>query len=219
MPTALADVYIDRVDDLSLVERHGVIQSLMRKARVIFRGTPPPSYLALSQALTVCPNPFSILTDAGYSALILIGREPRIAELEPSCVDVTLKYEHMLDGPNQLLNNNPYVVGQTQPIPGVLFGKGKCSITEKTTNFYYYQGDPANGQTPILVGHTLQPQEAGPVGMTSYPGLPNLIIQGGEITIPFPQSNFQLEGIYALLAGGDPHNVARQFVGKINSVA
>lgn len=149
MPTA----NIDRVDTLSLVERLGVVRSMIRKARVTFSDAELAAiedFDVLNQALDALPGPFTVPTDAGgnpiagYEALVLIEREPSLVLEDPGTVDVILKYEHFLDGPNQYL---------VDPPSGLLFGKGRCSITEKTTNFFRPFGDPTANRVQIMVAH------------------------------------------------------------------
>jgi hypothetical protein len=211
LPTA----YIDRIDSLSLVEKLGVIRSLTRKARVVWgvTETRPPDFSVLTVAMSLMPAPFSTISGfgpfaiqyQGFDALVLTERSPTLSENDPGCVDVILKYEHLLDGPNQQLRNPP---------SGLLFGKGRCSITEKTTNFYRPFGDPTAERVQILVGHTYSPFDPGPIaqGLTPYPG--PTVVQGGEINIPFPQGNFQLNGV---LTTKNPWATAYQFVASINA--
>ena len=200
-------LYLDHTSNLSMVEHLGAIRSLIRKARVNIDPAlaTDQNYTSLEAALSVCPAAMSTLDDAKYQSLVLVGREPSVAENDPLWVDVMLKYEHLLDGPHQQL---------AQPARGMLFGKGRTSISEKTTNFYYPNGDITQPKTQILVGHTYAPHEAHRV-VSAYPGYPNLVIQGGEVTIPFPQSNFNLEGV---LTVRNPWSIAQKFIAAINGV-
>ena len=178
-------------------------------ARVIFGPDELPSdFTALSRALTAAgiPEPFSTLANIGYGSLVLIERSTQMGERDKSCVDVTLKYEHILDGPNQELN---------RPASGLLFGKGRASITQKTTNFYYPYGQVNLGRVQILVAHTFPADYQGVAALTLDPTLPRTVIQGGEISIPFPQSNFQMQGV---ITTDNPVAVADQFIAKINSL-
>jgi hypothetical protein len=221
-------VKMERMDDLGCVERHGTIRSLTRKARVLFTemDNAPTNFHILNEALAVCPQPFSTpptLTFGNvdvpavnqqsfptnpndrYGALVLVGRDPKIAENEKWCVDVTLHYEHMLDGPNQKLFN---------PTSGMIWGKGKTSVSDKSTNFYYPFGDTTKAREIIQVAHTFPTNDNGIAGLPLDPTMPRTIIQGGEINIPFPQSNFRIHG-YVL---NEPNIVDRsfEFVAKIN---
>ena len=216
----MAQAYIDRVDNLSLVERLGVVRSLTRKARVILNPSEGKGdYSTLSVALSVCPAPMSTATALGYESLVLVGREPQVVENDPTVIDVILRYEHILDGPNQSLIPPAGAVGAFSP-PRVLYGKGRCSITEKTTNFYVPPGlpnIPAN-RIQIQTAYTyynLDPNVAGQCVLG--PQLPWTIKQGGEITVPFPQGNFQLSGYIKLV--GNPYILANQFIAKINQEA
>lgn len=199
--------FLDRIDQLSLVEKHGVIRSLTRKARVLF-DVRPNNFTILSEALAFVPAPFSTLTEEGYSSLVLIGREPSLGP-DPQVVDVILKYEHILDGPNQeLFTNNRR---------GILFSKGRCSITEKPTNFYWPLGAVRNfeNRTQIQVAHYFPDTVTSVIGDFVQPILfPRTIFQGGEINVPFPQGNIQLQGISD--PATNPWDVANQFIAAIN---
>jgi hypothetical protein len=196
--------FIDRVDNLEASERHGVYRRLVRRCRVVWgEGSIPPSnYDVLAAALEVCPGPLDIPPE--YLYLALTERHAKVVENEPTVVDVDLVYEHVLDGPNQYL---------VSPTYGVLYGKGKCSVTEKTTNFYYPYGDTAQPRTQIAVAHTYGPQDIGSIAQGFVPGLPRTIIQGGEIKIPYPQANFTLKG---LLYTDNPWSIASLFINSVN---
>jgi hypothetical protein len=208
--------YIDRVDLLGVVERQGVIRGLSRKARVLWPpGTViPQDYTVLQQALTTAgvPVAFSrlLLGDnvspvPGFQNLVLMERNSDIVEQDPGTVDVTLKYEHVLDGPNQVLFSPPR---------GVTFGKGKCSITQKPTNFYYPYGDRTQPRTQIQVGHQFDVKDQYIGGVTILKNLPNTIVQGGEINAPFPQINFSMEGV--VTPATNPVDLAMNIITCIN---
>jgi hypothetical protein len=187
------------------VEKNGVIRSMTRKARVLFsQDSIVPSFLALSAALDACPASGSTLADLGYDALVLTERSPAVAENDPACVDVTLKYEHILDGPNQSLFNNP---------KGIIFGKGRCSITEKTTNFFYPDGDPTAGRVQILVAHTFEKNDRSAVAQFLKTNIPLTGIQSGEVSIPFPQANFHCQGT---MFTDNPMGIGQAFIACIN---
>ncbi len=221
MPTA----YIDRIDTLNLVERLGVVRSLTRKARVTFDRTAetPSDFSILGAALDALPapnTPFSLITPAdGYldsrylkfDALVLVERRADLIDQEKYAVDVTLQYEHLAAGPNQAL-----VAGDEQQYPnrrGLIFGKGRCSVQEKTTNFYRYRGQ--GDRIQILTGHTFPQWDTGVVAMLLDPQYPMTVVQGGEVTIPFPSANFQIQGV---MTTSDPWRVADQFIAHINGV-
>lgn len=208
-------VHMDRMETLALVERYGVIMSMTRLARIQF--TPAEvnaianeskfSLLQVALSAVGLPGPRTTLAEEGFSNLILVERNPKIAENDKCYVDVELKYEHILAGPSQLLFNPP---------SGVLFGKGRCSVTEKATNFYYPEGDRNAPRTLILVAHSFAPEDTGVLMLTKNTAgdkLPKTLIQGGEVTIPFPQGNFSLAG-YAKVV--NPWLLARRFVACIN---
>lgn len=220
MPVA----YIDRVDLLALTERQGAIRALTRRARVIFRLPPdgdgiPSDFTILLQALTAAgvPVPFSTLDVPGTAQLTLVEREVKLVDEDKGTVDIDLRYEHLLDGPNQqYLNLGDLNLGPLLNPSPTLFGKGKASISQKTTNFYYPNGDTTIGKQQILVGHTWFTNEQNNPGVNVFPNLPQTQIQGGEISVPFPEANFHIEGVYSLSPGQSPWSIAWRFIAKIN---
>lgn len=218
---------IDRIDDIGCDEVHGVIRSLTRKARILFEeaDNPPNNFHILTAALDACPPPFSTpptlafgdvdipapnqqsfltATAHRYGSLVLTKRTPKVAD-DPWCVDVTLHYEHVLDGPNQSV---------TTPVSGILVGKGKTSVVDKATNFYYPDGDTTFGRQQIAVAHTFPEHDKGIAGLNIDPTLPRTILQGGQINIPFPQSNFSFQGYWEGLR--DPVGTSFKIVASIN---
>lgn len=212
MPAALPEVCIDRVDVLNLLERQGKIRSLTRKVRVIFPSNNRPNdYSVLMAALNQIPQlvAFSTLPDVGLDTLALVEREANLSEEEPCLVDVVCKYEHILDGPNQQLP-----IGQAVELgEPVLYGKGRASITQKSSNFYYPDGDPANGKHLILVAHTFKSSDQTMSGVEIEPGYPNTQFQAGEISQPYPEANYHLEGV---VTTNSPWKVAFAFIAKVN---
>jgi hypothetical protein len=217
----MANVYIDRVDNLSIVERHGALRSLNRKIRINFQpvDNKPYDYSALTLALSFCNElgltPFSTLAKEGYEALVLVERHPGVIHNDPNWVDVELKYEHILDGPNQILTPGFGANPNLPPLKGIIYGKGRASISEKATNFYWPPGVeriPQNREQ-ILVAHTFPTWETGIAAVPTDPTLPRTIIQGGEINVPFPQRNFQCQGI---INTDTPQQVCDQFIRCIN---
>jgi hypothetical protein len=206
MPVVLQD----RIDTLELEERNGVIRSMTRVCRVMFKPEEVKgNYQILSQSLLALDAVgLTYLSDLSgvdrYDALVLVGRSPKLVG-DPGCVDVTLKYEHVLDGPNQNLH---------RPKSGVIFGKGRTSIAEKSTNFYYPYGDPKNGKVQILTSHAFKSSDVEVAAMNLTPNFPMTVFQGGEVNIPFPQANFKLQGV--ILGISDPWKVASAFIACIN---
>lgn len=204
--------FVDRVDDLSCQEKHGVIRGLTRKARIRFEdGDNRPKDFSILRAgfaaIEADPYklfPYSTLDADGYKSLVLIERNPKLLDNDPSWLDITLVYEHLLDGPNQQL---------IDPASGIIFGKGRCSITQKTTNFFYPFGDHTKGKVQILTAHTFSPKDMGVAGQVLNPDLPYTITQGGEVSIPFPEGNFQCQGV---IRTGNPWSVAYTFINAIN---
>jgi hypothetical protein len=226
----------DQVSILDLQEDRGVIKSMTRKMRVYFDLTVEsipndPTVLVTALNAAGVPLPFSLLSISGCESLVLVKRDVGLVDQDIGTVDVLCKYEHILDGANQVLDAEPNsgVAGST----GTIYGKGKCSITQKPTNFYYPNGissntipnpayDPSTEigalqpetitvslpQTRILVAHTYSnPLLSGSkIGTTE--------IRGGEVQLPFPQANYQMEGIFNNIV--DPWEMAGDLIGTIN---
>lgn len=299
---ALNGVSLDKFEMLECVEHNGVIRKLVRKARIIGMNR-FTDYRVLKAGLNnpSIPQWGSLLaTDAGvgdaldpatdgteFGALVLVDRQVKVAaDNDKSALDLTLTYEHFMDGPYQYLYNPP---------SGMLFVKGRSSITQRETNFYRPRDDRAFAKTQILVSHTFpfNNNAAGSVvgltltgsgsgyttapavaftggggsgaaaeatvgggvvtGLTltnaggNYTSAPTIsfsggggtgaaasatlgtnklevfepdhpgqtFIQGGEIKLPFPQSNVVVEGV---LRTNDPWAAKRGIHRKINSI-
>lgn len=204
----MPEAYIEHLNgDLTCSERHGVIRSMSRSVRVVFKDADaaPGNFNILKAVLDACPAPMSpppsilvtddaelptaIITDPNepFGQLVLTGRDPKMVGGDKWVYDVTLHYEHILDGPNQkaILPDN-----------GIIFGKGKTSVVDKSTNFYYPFGDTTKARELIAVAHTFDQYDQGIAGLKLDPNLPRTVLQGGEIQLPFPQSNFGFQGIW-----------------------
>lgn len=206
--------YIDRVDMLTCEERLGVIHAMTRRALVNIL-VPPADYSALWSALSTAgiPDAMTNLPTTGNQNLVLIGRTASIKGDDPTWYEVDLRYEHLMGGANQNLFNDPNV-GPSNQAGAILFGKGRSSIVQKPTNFFTIDPSIVNPdpdqQIQFLVSHTfpnslytipIVPILGGLVvppvlvsrGDPKYAGM-NLK-QTGEVSIPFPQDNFTLEGV------------------------
>lgn len=218
----MPQVHIDHIETLSVTEDRGVVTGLSRKVRVEFSATEraaAPGFDIASAALTACDtttpslaamsiisSPVSPPSDR-WGALTLVKRSAGLVDKDPGFVDVTLEYQHLTAGANQ-----EFVPNFGAP-SGVIFGKGKTSIVEKTSNFYYPYGVKTNGKTPIVVSHKY-PYWDTSVSATSFdPNFPRTVFQGGEISIPFPQSNF---GFSAIVTTNNPGAIEDALVAAIN---
>lgn len=212
----MPEIYIDHLSDLKCTEVRGVIRSLTRKARVLLRGDLTadlrgPNVLAavlgyLDDVGLSAMSTLGNVTDANspYHALVLVNRSPQIAENDQNCVDVVLTYEHLIEGHNQT------AIG---PPTGLLFGKGKTSIVEKQTNFFYPRGDKTKPKIQLEVGHQFPITDKRAATITDDPRYPRYRIQGGQINIPYPQSNYRFDGI---VATAFPALLANRLIAKIN---
>lgn len=216
----MVQAYIDHVSNLACKEKHGAIRSLTRKVRINFVQsdiTSAKGYDALSVALDVLDDagitPMSTLAypldeTERWGSLCLVDRDPSVIDGDPKWVDVILEYQHLVDGPNQTIDidGNP---------TGLMFGKGKASIVDKTTNFFYPFGDHTLPKTQILVAHQFPTWEVGIVASPFDPAFPRTVFQGGDISIPFPQQNYSFS---AIVSTGVPSVIASELVASINEL-
>lgn len=166
---------IDRLETLECIERNGVIRSLTRVARVfgmgqyldyrvLWAGLAKAGIPAAYSRLVDTTNNTTIAQTMPFNALVLTERDAKIADLDKGTVDVTLKYEHILDGPNQSLQGFINFLG----LSSVLFVRGRSSIVQKPTNFFYYKGQQSvTGTFPITdvfegIGGTIEITYTGP---------------------------------------------------------
>ena len=216
MPQAV----LDHIDTIDSEELHGVIVSVTRLARVtglVINPAAPYSALwdALNSSTGAAPMPqygdtlatgLSPGVQSPYSGLRLARRSVKIVDKDIGTYDVTLKYEHLLDGANQDLQ---------VPKSGILYTKGKCSVREKPTNFYTPYGAAVgaivNGvpvtKTRLLVANQY------PVGTEQAEFSGRYLEQLGEIKVPFPECNAQLQGTCIVV---DPVAFAYKFIARIN---
>jgi hypothetical protein len=218
-------VSLDSVEQMEGTERLGVYRSLTRKVKIRIKTTAvrPSDYTILDFAMSEpgVPQPFDSLAGAKppYDALVLVERHPKIMD-DPWWVEALLKYEHILDGPNQefLPAGNPFGMPGGNPVQ-TLYGEGETSMVEKTTNFYFPFGDQTNDRQQIVVSHTYSDKDwqavGHPDGTWNNVSLPRTIIQGGEIKLPFAQTNFRVWGYTKVT---DPWTIENKFAGKINAL-
>lgn len=216
-------VDVDRITDLDMEEDRGVIKSLTRLVLVEFSNTEiatnrdfsvlQKAMVALNAAgLTPNSTPFS--TTAAQSVnypfidLYLTKRTPRVKDGDPQYVEVRLRYDHVTDSSVQALDS------KGRSLIGKLAAKGRCSIVEKTTNFFYPHGDTRCERQLIEVAHTFPVTDPSAVVSRIDPDLPRTGRQVGEISIPFPQANITIPCLVKTLA---PYALARQMIRHINS--
>jgi hypothetical protein len=107
--------------------------------------------------------------------LVLAERHAKILEGDINMADVSLQYNHVLDGPYQdLIKGNQF---------GIVYGKTRGSLTQVNTNFYT-GFDGVDRQ--ITTQHRFSQND------THFPT--RTVIQGGEVSVEVPQANFQLQG-------------------------
>lgn len=221
----MPELFIDHLSNLTCREERGVIRALTRKARVKFT----PVEIALYRNQNVLNLALDFLTAQGLSAMSVLGvgknpmqdmgqrfaslvltkRTPSLAENDPCYVDVMLEYEHIMDGHNQTIKDPPLFWS-------TIYGKGKTSIREKSTNFFYPEGDRTNFErTQIVVAHQYPTTETGIPASAYSKEFPRVVFQGGEIKIPFPESTYSIAGI---VFTKKPAKVAKRVVACINKI-
>ena len=225
MVRAVSEAHIDRITNLSCEEVRGVIRKLVREARILFAEADivtKRDFNVLNAALTILDsNGITAMSRLGdirnvndrFGALVLTSRAPRVAEGDPTCVDVVLTYDHIIEGNNQ--NLNPLTLGGL-PAPEV-FGKGKTSIREKETNFFYPNGivDP-DKKTQILIAHQYAITDTGIPPTAFEKNLPRVVFQGGHVKAPFPESTHSITGLFATPR---PRAYAKAIIAATNSVS
>lgn len=216
---------IDHIETVDSEEVNGVVHSLTRLYRVT--GLANTDYTVLWSALSnVNPAPGipkfgdtlpAVGATSPFSALVLTRRATKLVDHDKGTVDVTLKYEHILQGPNQNL-------ARPANLAGLIYTKGKCSVREKATNFYHPYGLKDGTIIP-------NPTPDGTVSLGTAPSVKTRIVVGhqyiddpelgrqykeqlGEIKVPFPESNAQFEGYLTVI---NPVAYAQNLIACINS--
>jgi len=192
-------VSVDQVKNLALTERHGTIVALTRGAVVKGVAELNDDYQALLAALNAAgiPQYGSFLDGPEFGGLVLHNRNVKIKEDDPDWADVTLEY-------------GPLAQGQEIPATsatGTLYGRVKCGIAQKKTNFYKIRNSGSPDEVvQIFVEHTF------PADDPDYPN--QYFEQGGEIDVYLPQATFTFEGF---LNTANPWGVTALLIGNINN--
>ena len=222
----MPNVFVDTINELELEEERGVIRSVTRNALVEFGSNEIAAFRANTSILRLAldaldaqglidgshiGNPLDMANP--YHALYLTKRSPKLIA-DTQKVNVKLRYDHVLDGHNQALTDTFAGVNTLAPELNTVYGKGRCSVVDKTTNFFHPNGDETKPRTPIQVAYTFPPWEKGLPATAHNPDSPMTVRQGGEISIPFPQANFNFQG---LVVTGQPYMLARKIIRHINS--
>lgn len=189
----MAKAYVDHVETLELEERNGAIVSLTTLIRVCeLENTNAEVLLDALEAAGVPASGFEL--SGKFAGMILTERNPRL--VDKSTVDVRCTYSLPL--------NNQEIGGRVN-----LYGTARCSVAQKTTNFYVPYGgsiQPLQSAQQITVEHTY------PADDPDFPG--RTVIQGGEVTVFVPEANYYFEGF---LNTYNPWASVAVVLGKINS--
>jgi len=218
----MADLFVDRLETTNATFERGVARSCTRKCRVglTTEVTGQEGYLSLTIARTFLrtkgfvemepmgesPDILDATSGQEFAPLILVKMDLAMAD-DKYWVDATLHYAHIADGANQAF------VPQVGPTNELIWGKGRTSIVEKTTNFFYPFGDRTKPKTMLEVGHQFAVTDQRMSAVPHDPNYPRYVRQGGEISIPFPQSNYKFE---AIVETRYPAALAESLIAKIN---
>lgn len=197
-----ATVRMDKIDTTSLEEVNGVIVKLERRAVITGANTASMDYRALNEALAIAGVPVagSRLTGTGYDHLVLVRRRPKVISSRKDFF-VDLDYEPVLAGPNQDFTNLGF--------PGIVYGRTRCSVVQKNTNFRLELDPGGTGQyfkKQITVQHTYPPDDPDFAGETQT--------QGGEVSFYDPQRTLSFEGYRDTLL---PWVMANFLIASINT--
>lgn len=213
-----AKLYQDRMDTVSAHFSRGVARSATRKCRIMMaeETNNNKGVFTLSAAIDVLeargiimmqPMGMILNADERLAPLVLTDIKPSISENDRNCVDVILEYHHIIDGANQVIARDG------APLNGLLWGKGRTSIVEKATNFFYPFGDRTKPKVMLEVGHQFGVNDNRMAAVNHDPRFPRAQIQGGEISIPFPQMTYRWEAVVYTLF---PARLANSLIARTN---
>ncbi len=187
-------VYIDYIDTLEMKEKWGVVESVVRVARVV--GLTGTDYATMAQVLDNAnvPSKGDIL-DGNHPHLIVTDRDIKMVDRDKA--DVTLAYGGFNDKGQPL-----YVAGT---VAGAnVAGKMTTSMVQKDTNLY--REDGVGEEKLITVQHTYPETDPDYGGKT--------VKQSGLIGVSIPQRTFTIEGVKEVKA---PWEMAERLNGAINN--
>lgn len=214
-----------RTSVLSCSERDGVVQSMTTEARITGLAA-QTDHRGLWVALEAkgVPKLPSSLSDPGFEALVLTGRDADLVQGgDKDAYDVKLHWGHLLT--HQELHD-PFGLASTingkQIGDKVIYGKTRCSVTQKTTNYYPNPSNPDVRQA-ITVAHVFPKTKKD--GKQETPNIVEAgrIEQGGEIHVYVPGRNYSFEGLLDLddddpnpTPRGGPENLVDSMLGSVN---
>lgn len=199
-----AEVYIDRIDTLSMREENGTITGITRKAFV--RGLTGTDFNVMYDVLEAAGIPASGSAPSGgeYGSWPLRLRRRNVTMTDPDSAEVVLEYG-LLNDQGQDLKQGLYT---DTMLGGVAVGKLTCSVQQQTTNLYRDPDDDSGSKETIILEHTY------PADDPDYPS--QTVQQSGEITVYVPQKNLSVEGV--LVQNTTPTSLADDIVGAVNSI-
>ena len=180
-------VTIDRLEDLGLTERHGILMSLRKRAFI--RGLVTTDHNVLFEALNnLGLAPGSVLEDGdgAQTGLVLTERNATILPDDNSAAFVDLFYEHFM-------NEGQVIDKDLNPYGGALI-ESRASLQQITTQW----SSPWKTQSEATAaGGTVREQlfveHEFPADDPDFPS--QLKVQGGEIQVFEQQETIQVSGI------------------------
>lgn len=185
----MATAKIDHVSMLECSERFGIIEKLVRRARVI--DLESTDYTVLMAALAAAGVPAAGARLSGAPNVVLKERVVRLVQEDKTKCDVDLTYGLIADQ-GQSIDAPPY---------GILVGKATTTMSQTTTNL------DRDGNT-IVLSHTY------PSDDPDFPG--QTIEEGGEIQVQVPQDALSYQGIKTTFF---PWLIRSSIKGRVNASA
>lgn len=183
--------HIDKISDMSLNERFGVVTKVVRKAVVIGIQNETDFGILLTalgdDQQPIIPQPGSSLSG---TMLVLTERNPTLVDNEK--VEVELVYELPFSEGQDLDNPTPH--------GGVVFGEMKCNMQQVETN------QDGSGEL-ISVSHTYEDDDPDYANQTK--------VQVGQIQVQASQKTLSFQGIKTTQA---PWALAAALVSHVNTV-
>lgn len=183
---------IDKIETLETIERHGVLERVVRLAHI--SGLSGVDWQVLREALAQedIPQYGSRLVETGVGAeMILADRHVKMTDVDKAEIELVYENGFRVDTMEDNIDD---------PFFGSLGGEVRCSVQQKRSNLDY-------DGNQVTVSHTY------PETDVNFPG--ETIEQGGEFDFYDPQRSFAIHGIKQT---NTPWLIANYIVGSVNSV-
>lgn len=190
----MAKAYINKVEQLSLVEKNGAIEQLTTKVTVTGLTDTNESILTAALAVSGVPQPGDNIT--GFDTFLIVSdRSAKVSENDNSVVEIIVTYENASRG-------NQFLKAKTDATMPAVLAKSSSNIQQIETN------KDENGDL-IVLEYTYPSTDPEYGGQT--------ISQTGTITVFEAQSNVVLEGYYTGFTSADARNLKANIENKVNS--